>query len=231
MLPFGLELFYLTAVHNDWREWVMLTHLLLLKLSRGVWAMIAVFLAYCTLQAPSTWVNFPSFFLMEPKIGALSTHHFFCHVALEPQLCCAYCGSGRQTTLGTRCQGIFTVCTCCKISVLIFLTLQNIALQSIAIFSSHKSIIHQYRSMCWHFWTILIQCPGNFVTGYLLGPILLSGAWCMDWLSFTSSLLPFFFSRLSIHIQSSKKKEGYLHMWFSWILFCWHHCLWSKWLV
>jgi len=32
----------------------MLTHLLLLKLSRGVWAMIAVFLAYCTLQAPST---------------------------------------------------------------------------------------------------------------------------------------------------------------------------------
>ena len=134
-------------------------------------------------------------------------HRFVCHVALEPQLCCAYCGSGRQTTLGTRCQGIFTVCTCCKISVLISLTLQNIALQSIAIFSSHKSIIHQYRSMCWRFWTILIQCPGNFVTGYLLGPILLSGAWCMDWLSFTSSLLPFFFSRLSIHIQSSKKRR------------------------
>lgn len=54
MLPFGLELFYLTALHNDWREWVMLTHLPSLKLSRGVWAMIAVFLAYCTLQAPST---------------------------------------------------------------------------------------------------------------------------------------------------------------------------------
>jgi len=161
MPPFGLELFYLTAVHNDWREWVMLTHLLLLKLSRGVWAMIAVFLAYCTLQAPSTWVIFPSSFLMESNIGALSAHRFFCHVALEPQLCCAYCGSGRQTTIGTRCQGIFTVCTCCKISVLISLTLQNIALQSIAIFSSHKSIIHQYRLMRWHFWTILIQCPGN----------------------------------------------------------------------
>ena len=203
MLPFGLELFYLTAVHNDWREWVMLTHLLLLKLSRGVWAMIAVFLAYCTLQAPSTWVIFPSSFLMESNIGALSAHRFFCHVALEPQLCCAYCGSGRQTTIGTRCQGIFTVCTCCKISVLISLTLQNIALQSIAIFSSHKSIIHQYRSMCWRFWTILIQCPGNFVTGYLLGPILLSGAWCMDWLSFTSSLLPFFFSRLSTYVVRS----------------------------
>lgn len=73
---FGLELFFtFTALHNDWRlerVRVMLCCWLIFlpKPSRGVWAMIAAFLAYCTLQAPSTWVNFLSFLSLVDKIAS-----------------------------------------------------------------------------------------------------------------------------------------------------------------
>jgi hypothetical protein len=47
-----------TFIHSiaQWLESEWCSLIFLPKLSRGVWAMIAVFLAYCTLQAPSTWV-------------------------------------------------------------------------------------------------------------------------------------------------------------------------------
>lgn len=73
---FGLELFFtFTALHNNWRlerVRVMLCCWLIFlpKPSRGVWAMIAAFLAYCTLQAPSTWVNFLSFLSLVDKIAS-----------------------------------------------------------------------------------------------------------------------------------------------------------------
>lgn len=74
MLPFWTRaVFYLHSI-AQWLERVRVMLccwlIFLPKPSRGVWAMIAAFLAYCTLQAPSTWVNFLSFLSLVDKIAS-----------------------------------------------------------------------------------------------------------------------------------------------------------------